>query len=110
MVAGSSEPLADLRFHGPVIEWRGPAPFYFVAIPDELSGELRWAASQASYGWGVVPVSATIGEVEFTTSLFPRDGNYLLPLKVAVRRQANIAPDGEVAVSLRIYAATAVTK
>lgn len=109
-VAVSSELLADMNFAGPVIEWRGPASYYFIAIPEHLTGEIRWAATQASYGWGVVPVTATIGGVEFATSLFPRDGSYFLPLKIAVRRQANIAPEGEVAVSLRIYAATAVTK
>lgn len=109
-MAASSEPLADLAFSGPVIEWRGPAPFYFVAIPEALTGEVRHAARLASYGWGVVPVTASIAGAAFTTSLFPRDGGYLLPLKVAVRRRADIAPDGAVAVSLRIYAATAVRK
>ena len=25
----------DFEFDGPVIEWRGPAPFYYVRIPEE---------------------------------------------------------------------------
>lgn len=104
------ELLADLAFDGPVIEWRGPAPFYFVPIPEELTGEVRYAAHLASYGWGVVPVTAAIAGVTFTTSLFPRDGRYLLPLKAAVRREVGIAPDANVAVALRIYAAIADTK
>ena len=37
----------------------------------------------ATYGWGVIPVVARIGDVEFETSLFPKDGGYLLPLKDA---------------------------
>jgi hypothetical protein len=43
-----------------------------------------------SYGWGVIPVEAVVGSVRFTTSLFPRDGTYLLPLKDAVRRPKGI--------------------
>ena len=108
MVAGSSEPrgelLAELNFTGIAIEWRGPAPHVFVPIPSELTGEVRYAARQASYGWGVVPVEATIGELTFTTSLFPRDGDYLLPLKLAVRRPADISAGDIVTVTMQIYA------
>ena len=109
-VAASSDLLADLSFTGIAIEWRGPAPHVFVPIPPELSGEIRYAAKIASYGWGVVPVEATIGDVTFTTSLFPREGDYLLPLKLAVRRPAGIVVGDEVTVDLRVYAAPAVRK
>lgn len=101
----SDAPLAELAFTGEVIEWRGPAPFYFVAIPPEHSGAIRHAARQASYGWGVVPVRATLGDgAAFTTSLFPRQGDYLLPLKNAVRRAAEAMPGDTVEVALRIDA------
>jgi len=93
-------PLTDISFAGAVIEWRGPAPYRFVAIPDEHVGEIRYAALRASYGWGVVPVQATANGVDFTTSLFPRDGGYLLPLKAVVQHAARI-DEGDV-VSLRI--------
>lgn len=53
-------------------------------------GELRYAARQASYGWGVVPVEAAIQGAASATSLFPRDGGYLLPLKVAVQTAAGV--------------------
>ena len=98
------ELLADLQFTGVAIEWRGPAPHVFVPIPSDLTGEIRHAARQASYGWGVVPVEATIGDITFTTSLFPRDGDYLLPLKLAVRRPDDIAAGDAVTVAMRIYA------
>ena len=80
------EPLASFAFAATLIEWRGPAPFLFAPIPEEHTGEIRWAAREASYGWGVVPVSALIGETRFTTSLIPREGRFLLPVKVAVQR------------------------
>jgi hypothetical protein len=96
------EPLAHVTFVGAVIEWRGPAPFFFVAVPDEHVGELRYAAQLASYGWGVVPVQATVSGVPFSTSLFPRDGSYLLPLKVSVRKDAKIGLGDSVEVEIRV--------
>jgi len=98
------EILAEIAFATEVIHWRGPSPYYFAAIPDAHVGEIRHAARSASYGWGVVPVQASIGDIEFRTSLFPRDGGYLLPLKDAVRKAAGIAQGDTVAVIMRIRA------
>lgn len=89
-------------FTGRVIEWRGPSPYYFVPVPDEESADIREVAALASYGWGVIPVEARIGEVVFTTSLFPKDGGYLLPLKNAVRKPQGLAADDEVTVAMTV--------
>ncbi|WP_086471272.1 DUF1905 domain-containing protein [Devosia lucknowensis] len=75
-----------LQFRAAVIYWRGPAPFLFAAIPAALAADIRALGSAVSYGWGCIPVSAQIGEARFTTSLLPKDGSYLLPLKVAARK------------------------
>lgn len=98
-----SPALVDIEFDGLVIEWRGPAPFYFVAIPEAYTGEVQWAARIASYGWGCVPVEAEAGGQSFQTSLFPRNGGYLVPLKLAVRKAASILPGNQVAMRLRIF-------
>lgn len=58
----------------------------------EHLGEVSYAAREASYGCGRVLVANSIAGASFTTSLFPRDGGYLLPLKAAVRAQVGIAP------------------
>jgi hypothetical protein len=92
----------DLTFAGRVIEWRGPAPFYFVPVPEAESAEIREVAAMASYGWGVIPVEARVGQVDFETSLFPKDGGYLLPLKDAVRRPRGLVPGDEVAVEMSV--------
>jgi hypothetical protein len=97
-----SEPLASLGFEGEIIEWRGPPPYLFVPIPKDHVGEVRFAAHEASYGWGCVPVAARVREVDFTTSLFPRDGTDLLPVKVAVQRAASIGLGDRVNVMVRI--------
>ncbi len=68
-----------------MISWRGPAPFYFLPVPDTQSKKIKTVANQLTYGWGVLPVIATIGKTEFATSLMPKDGVYLLPVRNQVR-------------------------
>ena len=75
-----------LAFSGEVIFWRGPSPFHFVVVPEVQSEEIRAVSGFVTYGWGCIPVVATIGKTEWTTSLFPKDERYLVPIKVAVRR------------------------
>lgn len=96
----------DLVFTGRLIEWRGPAPYYFVPVPDEESADIRAVAAIATYGWGVIPVEARIGEIAFETSLFPKDGGYLLPLKDAVRRPHALCAGDEVTVEMAIRLGT----
>ena len=102
-----ADPLLDIVFEAAIIEWRGPAPFYFVAIPVEHLGEVSYAAREASYGWGCVPVAASIAGASFATSLVPKDGGYLLPLKAAVRTQAGIAPGDSICVRMHVARAGA---
>ena len=91
----------DFEFEGPVVEWRGPAPYYFVAIPEEESADIKDAAKGMEY-WGQVPVVVRIDDVEFTTSLFPKDGRYLLPLKDVVRKAAGLDVDQVLAAALSL--------
>ena len=75
-----------LEFSGDVWFWRGPSPYHFVTVPDEECAELEMASALVSYGWGMIPVSARIGTTAWTTSLFPKDGGYIVPIKDAVRK------------------------
>lgn len=90
------------QFTAEIIEWRGPAPFYYAPLPPDAAAEIARVKRAASYGWGVIPVDAEIGEVRFSTSLFPRDGTYLLPLKDKVRRALGVTLGDHVAVRLSI--------
>lgn len=74
-----------VRLTGEVIEWRGPAPFYFVRVPDEQVVLIRDIAEMVTYGWGVIPATVTIGATTVATSLFPKDGGYLVPIKNTLR-------------------------
>lgn len=75
----------NLEFSGPIWNWKGPAPWYFVTVPDEECLELAESSTMVSYGWGMIPVTAQIGGTGWRTSLFPKDGRYIVPLKAAVR-------------------------
>jgi uncharacterized protein DUF1905 len=94
----------DLEFSGEIIHWRGPAPFHFVTVPDEQSAAIESVSSLVSYGWGAIPVRARVGRTDFTTSLFPRDERYLVPIKAAVRRAEQLELGDQVTVRLRLDA------
>ena len=92
----------QLEFEAEVIHWRGPSPYYFVAVPEPMCDDLRVAARDVSYGWGVVPVTVRVGVTTWTTSLFPKDGGYLVPLKDRVRAAEDIAPGDAVELVLTV--------
>jgi hypothetical protein len=92
----------ELEFSGEVYSWRGPAPYHFVAVPEPERTELADVARLVSYGWGMIPVTGRIGDTDFTTSLWPRDGGYVVPVKDAVRRAEGIELDDVVTVVLRV--------
>ena len=94
------------EFSGEIIHWRGPAPWYFVPIPQDKSDEIKDISSMATYGWGVIPVTVTIGETTFTTSLFPKDGLYLVPVKAVVRKAEKLEEGDTVHVALEITGET----
>ncbi|NYE68706.1 hypothetical protein BKA15_000035 [Microlunatus parietis] len=86
------------EFTGDIWHWRGPAPYHFITVPEDASAQLRDLSAALSYGWGVIPVRARIGDTEWTTSLFPRDDGYALPVKDAVRRAEQLAEGSVVSV------------
>lgn len=92
----------ELEFNGEVWFWRGPSPYHFVTVPDDECGALEATASRVSYGWGMIPVSATVGSTDFTTSLFPKDGGYVVPLKDKVRQAEDLDVGDVVTIRLRV--------
>ena len=90
----------DLELSGEIWFWRGPAPWHFVTVPDEQCAALEATSSLVSYGWGMIPVRARIGDTEWSTSLWPKDGRYLVPLKAAVRKAEGLELGDEVTIRL----------
>jgi hypothetical protein len=92
----------DLEFSGEIWFWKGPSPFHFVTVPEDDCAELEAAAAFVSYGWGMIPVAAGIGETEWTTSLYPKDGRYVVPLKAWVREAEGLDVGDTVTVRLTV--------
>jgi hypothetical protein len=90
----------QLDFAGEIIYWRGPAPYHFVLLPEPQATELREVANELTYGWGCIPARGEIGDTPFTTALFPKDGTFAVPIKVAVRRAEGLELGDVVSVSL----------
>jgi len=92
----------ELAFAGELWHWRGPSPFHFVTVPEPESAEIEAVSATVSYGWGCIPVKGRVGETTFTTSLFPKDGGYLVPVKDAVRKAEHLELGDIVEVRLTI--------
>ena len=92
----------DLEFSAEVWFWRGPSPYHFVAVPEDESAELQETAALVTYGWGMIPVEVRIGSTRWTTSLFPKNGGYVVPIKDAVRRAEGLELGVEVSVRLHV--------
>jgi hypothetical protein len=90
------------EFSGEIWRWQGPAPWYFITVPAEESLDLHETSTSSSYGWGMIPVTVRIGATEWTTSLFPKDDRYLVPVKAAVRRAERLEEGDTVAVRLTV--------
>lgn len=92
----------NLEFSGELWFWKGPAPWHFVTVPEEECGALEAASALVSYGWGMIPVAAQIGRTGWTTSLFPKDGRYVVPVKAWVRNAERLEVGDTVTIRLAV--------
>lgn len=92
----------DSNFSAELFEWRGPAPFYWVAVPADVGDYVRAEAAAATYGWGAIPVRVRIGATEWETSLLPRNGEYVLPVKKDVRTKERFGDGDTVTVAMSV--------
>jgi hypothetical protein len=95
-------PLLELSFSGELVHWRGPSPYHFVPAPPPEAAALQAVARFVTYGWGAIPVTVWVGRSEWDTSLFPRDGTFLVPIKDAVRARERLEPGDTVSVRLEL--------
>jgi hypothetical protein len=93
-----------LQFSGEIWFWKGPAPHHFITVPEDDCAELSAASALVTYGWGMIPVAAQIGGTQWTTSLFPKDGRYIVPLRASVRKAERLDVGDTATVRLAINA------
>ena len=92
-----------IEFNGEIWFWHGPAPFYFVTVPDDESRDLKAISGFVTYGWGMIPVTVRIGKTEWKTSLFPKNGRYVVPIKASVQKAENLDVGDSVTVRLEVH-------
>jgi hypothetical protein len=92
----------DATFSAELVEWRGPAPFYWLPLPPDVCDYVQSQAAAATYGWGAIPVCVRIGSTRWETSLLPRDGGYLLPVRKDVRTRERFGEGDTVTVAMSV--------
>ncbi|WP_203567971.1 DUF1905 domain-containing protein [Aestuariimicrobium ganziense] len=91
----------EFEVEGEIIEWRGPAPFLFVAMDPDDSDLLR-SLTHLSYGWGCYAARVQLGATSYTTSLMPKDGVLMVPVKVAVQRAEKVGLGDRVSMTVEV--------
>ncbi len=91
-----------IEFKGKIFQWRGPAPYLFVAVPDKQSADIKSVSKLVTYGWGVIPALIKVGNTEWTTSLFPKEGRYLVPIKMVVQKAEKLKEGDEIKLRLEL--------
>lgn len=91
-----------LKITGEIWYWRGPAPYYFVTVPEKESREIKEIESLVTYGWGMIPCTVKIGRTDWYTALWPKDGCYIVPLKAKIRKAESLHEGDSVECSLEI--------
>ncbi len=91
-----------IEFKGKIFQWRGPAPYLFVAVPDKQSADIKSVSKLVTYGWGVIPALIKVGKTEWTTSLFPKEGRYLVPIKMVVQKAEKLKEGDEIKLRLEL--------
>ena len=92
----------NIDFSGEIWFWKGPAPWYFVTVPEEQCRDLKAVSGSVTYGWGMIPVHVRIGKTKWTTSLFPKDGSYIVPIKASARKAEKLEEGDKEKIRLEI--------
>ncbi len=88
--------IGPFEFSAPLWCYSGEkASWYFLSLPVDTAEDIRACTDGARRGWGSIPVSATIGDSFWSTSLFPhKEGStYLLPIKAEIRKKQALEVD-----------------
>ena len=92
----------NIEFDGKIWYWHGPAPWYFVTVPAQQCRDLKAIVGAVTYGWGMIPVQVRIGKSAWMTSIFPKDGSYIVPIKASIRKAERLEEGAQVRVRLDV--------
>ena len=86
--------------------WQHPSPggWYFVSLPESVSKEIRDNLKWQEEGWGRMKVLARTGGLEWETAIWfdTKHRTYLLPVKAAIRKKADLSTHRETEFEIRV--------
>ena len=83
--------------------WKADAAWHFITLPEDVSDEIEDVVVERR-GFGSLRVEVSIGESQWSTSIFPSKeiGSFLLPVKKAVRSAEGLSEGDRCAVRLTL--------
>jgi hypothetical protein len=80
------------------------ANWHFVPVTKKIGQEIKEKYGTLAKGFGSLPVTVTIGQTTWQTSIFPDkySGSYILPLKAQVRKKEDIEAGEKVIYTLSL--------
>ncbi|MEZ5047181.1 MAG: DUF1905 domain-containing protein [Chitinophagaceae bacterium] len=77
------------EFSNCIWKYPGPAAWHFISLPEKLTKEIRQHFKHEEKSWGRLKVFAQIGQTEWLTAIWfdSKLNTYLLPIKLAIRKQ-----------------------
>jgi hypothetical protein len=89
-----------MRFTAQLWEHTG-GTWHFLSVPLDLSDQLKAEYGGRAGGFGSLKVEVTVGNTTWRTSVFPsKGGEYVLPVKQAIRKTEGLEDGDQVKVSL----------
>jgi hypothetical protein len=90
------------RFTAPLWQYPSQGGWYFVALPTDLSQEIRSQAKPLEEGWVRLKISNAVDGVVWNSSIWfdTKRGTYLLPIKAEIRKTKNLIVPSSVKVLL----------
>lgn len=89
----SNLPPAEPTFKvsGKLWIYPGLGAWHFLTVNKKTAKEIKSISGHLRRGFGSLKVRVVAGRSEWTTSIFPtKEGEYLLPIKAAVRKVENL--------------------
>lgn len=101
--------MSKYQFQAKVWRWteaHGPATWFFVTLPEDVTDEIDDSLTGPPAGFGSVKVRVTVGDTTWETSLFPSDhhGSFILPIKKSVRASAGLSEGTQATFTLDVLA------
>ncbi len=91
-----------MTFDAPLVRHAGNASWFFITAPEEAGDKIDDQAPFPRAGFGSVKVEATIGSSTWSTSVFPGNEGWALPVKQQIRKKEGIDDGDVVTVTLKV--------